>query len=69
MEKNLFDDLVASIHEAGAIRRGEKPPARVSVSSDDARHPSFTRESEPPCDDVATHAAESQIDELHRKTA
>jgi putative transcriptional regulator len=31
MKKQLFDELVSSIHEAGAIRRGEKTPARKFV--------------------------------------
>jgi len=28
MEKSLFDDLMASVSEAGAILRGEREPAR-----------------------------------------
>lgn len=28
MEKDLFDDLMASVSEAGAILRGEREPAR-----------------------------------------
>lgn len=31
MDKGLFDDLVASLKEAGAIHRGEIEPARVFV--------------------------------------
>ncbi len=30
MKDELFEELVASIREAGAIRRGEKTPSRVS---------------------------------------
>ncbi len=30
MEKDLFDDLMASVSEAGAILRGELEPARAS---------------------------------------
>ncbi len=29
MKEELFEELVASIREAGAIRRGEKKPSRV----------------------------------------
>jgi putative transcriptional regulator len=29
MKNELFDELIASIREAGAIRRGEKKPSRV----------------------------------------
>lgn len=30
MEKDLFDDLMASVSEAGAILRGEREPARIT---------------------------------------
>ncbi len=30
MDKDLFDDLMASVSEAGAILRGERQPARVT---------------------------------------
>ena len=30
MKKNHFDDLVASVRQAGAIRRGEREPSRVT---------------------------------------
>lgn len=30
MEKDLFDDLMASVGEAGAILRGERQPARAT---------------------------------------
>lgn len=30
MEKELFDDLMASVSEAGAILRGEREPARIT---------------------------------------
>ena len=29
MKEELFDELVESIREAGAIRRGQQPPSRV----------------------------------------
>lgn len=31
MKENMFEDLVASVKEGGAILRGETPPARVFV--------------------------------------
>jgi len=34
MEKDLFDDLMASVSEAGAILRGERQPARVTRFDD-----------------------------------
>ena len=39
MKKQLFDDLVASVHEAGRIHRGEaKPSRRFTFEPDDVRH-------------------------------
>ena len=35
MDKKLFNDLIASIREAGQIARGERKPARVHVYSAD----------------------------------
>lgn len=37
MEKDMFDDLMASISEAGAILRGEREPARRTRYEDPAR--------------------------------
>lgn len=34
MEKDLFDDLMASVSEAGAILRGEREPARITKYDD-----------------------------------
>lgn len=34
MEKDLFDDLMASISEAGTILRGERAPARITRYDD-----------------------------------
>lgn len=38
MEKDLFDNLLASVREAGAIVRGESEPARVT-NADTRTHP------------------------------
>jgi len=38
MKEQLFDDLVASIKQAGKIHRGEAPPTRTfNYEPDDAR--------------------------------
>ena len=38
MKSEVFDELVASVREAGAIRRGERRPSRVfEFSPDDVR--------------------------------
>lgn len=34
MENDLFDDLMASVSEAGAILRGEREPARITRYDD-----------------------------------
>lgn len=41
MDKDLFDELIASISEAGAILRGEREPARA-VHYDDAGNATLT---------------------------
>jgi hypothetical protein len=37
MDKELFNDLLSSIKEAGAILRGEKPASRIFYTDDDRR--------------------------------
>jgi hypothetical protein len=37
MKKHLFEDLVASVKEAGKILRGEAEPARRFVFKEDVR--------------------------------
>lgn len=39
MEKDLFDDLMASVSEAGAILRGEREPARITKHYDSGNPP------------------------------
>lgn len=39
MEKDLFDDLMASVSEAGAILRGEREPARITKHNDGGNPP------------------------------
>jgi len=44
MDKQLFDDLVQSLHQAIAISRGEMPPSRVFVVEPDAPDARTARE-------------------------
>lgn len=41
MEPDLFEDLMASVREAGAILRGEREAARRTIIQDDAESGHF----------------------------